>query len=77
MVSLAQNVLGELAERPSASVESAAFRRAASSRSRRRRLRHWVPAPTRRWRAVASAVGGSLSRLVVITGEDKRHVRRS
>ena len=76
MVSLAQNVLGDLAERPSASVEKFPSFQAGGvvAISGDAGCAIGVPAPADEAMAltVASAVGGSLSQgLVVVTGEDK------
>merc|ERR1719237_1477230 len=76
MVSLAQTVLGDLAERPSASAEKFPAFQAGGvvAISGDAGCAIGVPAPADEAMAltVASAVGGSLSQgLVVVTGEDK------
>ena len=76
MVSLAQTVLGELAERPSASAEKFPSFQAGGvvAISGDAGCAIGVPAPSDEAmaRTVASAVGGSLSQgLVVVTGDDK------
>ena len=76
MVSLAQNVLGDLAERPSASAEKFPAFQAGGvvAISGDAGCAIAVPAPSDEAmaRAVSAAVGGSLSQgLLVISGEDK------